>query len=76
VQYGLGNFLWYASSRSSETGVLRLTVRGRTVVKNELLPATVTDSGQPVLLNGAAATRLSQRFAGLRGCTGLADHPS
>jgi poly-gamma-glutamate synthesis protein (capsule biosynthesis protein) len=76
VQYGLANFLWYATSRSTETGVLRLTVRGRSVVRNEFLPAVVSSTGQPVLLTGAAAAKLSQRYAGLRRCTGLANAPS
>jgi poly-gamma-glutamate synthesis protein (capsule biosynthesis protein) len=76
VQYGLGNFVWCVNSRSTDTGVLRLTLRGRSVVKNEFIPATVSDTGQPRLLAGAAATNLGQRFAGLRACTGLAGQPS
>jgi poly-gamma-glutamate synthesis protein (capsule biosynthesis protein) len=76
VQYGLANFLWYSTSHSTETGVLRLTVKGRTVVRNEFLPAVVSATGQPVLLTGTAATKLSERFAGLRRCAGLADRPS
>jgi poly-gamma-glutamate capsule biosynthesis protein CapA/YwtB (metallophosphatase superfamily) len=76
VAYGMGNFLWYGSSYSTETGVLRLTVRGRDVIKTELLPAKVSANGQPTLLTGAAAARLSKRYAGLRGCTGLAGQPT
>jgi poly-gamma-glutamate capsule biosynthesis protein CapA/YwtB (metallophosphatase superfamily) len=76
VQYGLGNFLWYATSHSTETGVLRLTVRGRDVVHAELLPAVVSSNGQPMLLSGSAAGRAGSRYAGLRRCTGLADGPS
>jgi poly-gamma-glutamate capsule biosynthesis protein CapA/YwtB (metallophosphatase superfamily) len=72
VAYGLGNFLWYGTSKSVETGVLRLTVRGRAVTKREFLPAVVSDTGQPTLLTGAAATKLSQRYAGLSTCAGLA----
>jgi poly-gamma-glutamate synthesis protein (capsule biosynthesis protein) len=75
VQYGLGNFLWYSVSHSTETGVLRLTVRARTVVKSEFLPAVVTTSGQPELLAGTDAAKLSQRYAGLRRCTGLSPAP-
>jgi poly-gamma-glutamate capsule biosynthesis protein CapA/YwtB (metallophosphatase superfamily) len=78
VQYGLGNFLWYTgnSTAAMETGVLRLTLRGRTVVRSEFLPAVVTGTGQPRLLTGAAADSLSRRFAVLRRCTGLAGEPS
>lgn len=75
VAYGLGNFLWYGTSRSTDTGVLRLTVRDRTVVKNEFLPAVVSGTGQPTPLSGAAATKAVQRYVGLRSCTGLATTP-
>jgi poly-gamma-glutamate synthesis protein (capsule biosynthesis protein) len=76
VAYGLGNFLWYGNSHSTETGVLKLTLEGRAVVKNEFIPAVVSVTGQPVPLAGDAATKLSRRFAGLRNCTGLAAEPS
>jgi len=71
VHYGLGNFLWYGSSHSVDSGVLRLTVRGRTVVRNEFLPAVVSETGQPVLLSGAAAERVRDRVARAQRCTGL-----
>jgi poly-gamma-glutamate capsule biosynthesis protein CapA/YwtB (metallophosphatase superfamily) len=78
VQYGLGNFLWYSanSAAATETGVLRLTLRGRAVLRNEFLPAVVSATGQPRLLAGAAAGSLSRRYAVLRGCTGLAGQAS
>ncbi|MBY8870277.1 CapA family protein [Micromonospora sp. PLK6-60] len=72
VHYGLGNFLWYAGSRSTDSGVLRLTVRGRAVTRTEFLPATVSGSGQPVLVSGAARDRIEERVATARRCTGLA----
>jgi poly-gamma-glutamate synthesis protein (capsule biosynthesis protein) len=75
VAYGMGNFVWYGSSRSTETGVLMLTVRGRSVVSWHLVPAVVSASGQPVPLTGAAADRLKTKFAALRPCTGLAEAP-
>lgn len=71
VAYGLGNFLWYGDSASTQTGVLRLAVRGRQVVRSELVPAVVSGTGQPVPLAGAAAKRQRDRFADLRKCTGL-----
>jgi poly-gamma-glutamate synthesis protein (capsule biosynthesis protein) len=76
VAYGLGNFLWYADSFSTETGVLKLTVEGRKVRKNEFVPAMVSATGQPVLLRGDAAAKVSKRYAGLRQCAGLAAKPS
>jgi poly-gamma-glutamate capsule biosynthesis protein CapA/YwtB (metallophosphatase superfamily) len=71
VAYGMGNFVWYGTSRSTETGVLMLTVRGRSVVGWSLVPAVVSASGQPVPLAGEAGVRLKTKFAGLRGCAGL-----
>jgi len=76
VAYGMGNFLWYGTSKSTETGILKLTVRSRTVIHQEFLPAVVSDSGQPRLLTGTAATKLNQRYTGLRGCAGLSATPS
>ncbi|MDW5325286.1 CapA family protein [Plantactinospora sp. KLBMP9567] len=72
VHYGLGNFLWYGDSKSTDSGVLRLTVRGRTVIRNEFLPATVSRTGQPVLVSGAARERIEDRIAAARRCSGLA----
>jgi poly-gamma-glutamate synthesis protein (capsule biosynthesis protein) len=72
VAYGLANFVWYGDSFSTETGVLRLTVAGRSVTKVDFAPAVVSETGQPVPLQGEAAARVSQRYAGLRGCAGLA----
>jgi poly-gamma-glutamate synthesis protein (capsule biosynthesis protein) len=71
VAYGLANFVWYGDSFSTETGVLRLTMDGRKVARNEFVPAVVSATGQPVRLEGAAGSALTRRFAGLRTCTGL-----
>jgi poly-gamma-glutamate capsule biosynthesis protein CapA/YwtB (metallophosphatase superfamily) len=71
IAYGMANFVWYGDSFSTETGVLKLTMSGRKVVRNEFVPAVVSATGQPLVASGAAATALSSRFAGLRGCTGL-----
>ena len=71
VHYGLGNFLWYGASHSTDSGVLRLTVRGRDVIKNEFLPATVSSTGQPVLVSGAAEKKIRDKLASVRRCTGL-----
>jgi poly-gamma-glutamate capsule biosynthesis protein CapA/YwtB (metallophosphatase superfamily) len=71
VAYGLANFVWYGDSFSTETGVLKLTMSGRKVVRNEFVPAVVSATGQPLIATGAAATALGSRYAALRGCTGL-----
>lgn len=76
VAYGMANFLWYGTSKSTETGVLRLKVRDRTVTSREFLPAVVSDTGQPTLLTGTPATKLSQRYASLQTCAGLASTPA
>ncbi|WP_238006813.1 CapA family protein [Dactylosporangium sp. AC04546] len=74
VAYGLGNFVWYVGS--ADTGVLRVQVHGRSVVKAELVPAVVSGTGQPKLLTGTAASALTKRFTDLRRCTGLAPAPA
>ncbi|WBB69085.1 CapA family protein [Micromonospora sp. WMMD812] len=71
VHYGLGNFLWYGNSHSTDSGILRLTVRGRTVMRNEFLPATVSGTGRPVLVSGAAKERIEDKLATAKRCTGL-----
>jgi len=78
VSYGLGNFLWWWNdAASNDTGVLRVTLRARKIADVEFLPAHISrDTGQPLPVTGAEATRISAKFTALRGCTGLADAPS
>jgi poly-gamma-glutamate capsule biosynthesis protein CapA/YwtB (metallophosphatase superfamily) len=76
VAYGLANFVWYGDSFSTETGVLKVTMDGRRVAKTEFVPAVVSQTGQPEPLSGPAAAKVSQRYAALRGCSGLAGEPS
>ena len=84
VAYGFGNFLWYGTSHTTQTGVLRLTLHPGTgsgagfpgaQVRPEFLPAVVSGTGQPVLLTGAAKSSAAQKYANLRGCSGLAASP-
>jgi hypothetical protein len=78
VDYGMGNFLWYSSGLVPEavnSGVLKLTVRGRTVVQHSLVPAVVSDTGKPVRVTGAVADEQLKHFADLRGCAGLDSKP-
>ncbi len=76
VAYGMSNFIWYINS-DNDTGVIRVTLSGSTVVKTEFLPAYIDrTTGQPIPSTGAEAARIAARHAALRGCTGLADAPS
>jgi hypothetical protein len=75
VAYGMGNFLWYGTSHSTQTGVLRLTLHPDAPLGAEFLPAVVSATGQPVLLTGSTRTVAAQHFADLRGCAGLSPTP-
>jgi poly-gamma-glutamate synthesis protein (capsule biosynthesis protein) len=77
VQYGLGNFLWWRDDAySNDTGVLQVTLHGSAIVKTELVPAVISRrTGQPELATGKDAARISQEYADLRACTGLAATP-
>ena len=75
VDYGLGNFVFYSGGGvTAQSGVLRLTVRGRAVTEARWLPAVIS-AGQPIPLAGAAAARAVAAWKALRGCTGLAASP-
>jgi poly-gamma-glutamate synthesis protein (capsule biosynthesis protein) len=73
VHYGLGNFVWYTGSHSTDTGVLRLTVGKEGVVKREFLPGVVSATGQPVPATGAAKRRVERKLAQAAKCTGLSE---
>ncbi|MFG1809474.1 CapA family protein [Streptomyces sp. NPDC049040] len=78
VAYGFGNFLWYGSSpypHSDQTGVTTLTVTRGKVAKAVFTPALVDGKGVPQPQQGAAARQITDRYAQLRGCTGLATAP-
>jgi hypothetical protein len=51
--------------------VLRLTFRGREVVRADLNPARIDQRGVPVPATGEIAARIGRKWAGLLGCTGL-----
>ena len=76
VAYGMGNFLWWLPSYSTETGVLKLVLHPDGSLTNTFYPAIVSDTGQPVPATGADATRIGTRYAGLRTCAGLTAAPS
>ena len=76
VDYGLGNFVFYAGTPLTEqSGVLTLTLRGRRTTAARWTPALI-GGGLPRPLNGAAASQASAAWDDLRGCTGLAGAPS
>jgi poly-gamma-glutamate synthesis protein (capsule biosynthesis protein) len=76
VNYGLGNFVFYAhGGAAAQSGVLTLTVRGRAVTRARWTPAVIS-GGVPIPTTGSAADRAVASWNGLRGCTGLAAEPS
>lgn len=75
VDYGLGNFVFYAHTPATqESGVLMLTVQGRGVTAAQWTPAQIR-SGLPRPLTGAAAAQAKASWDSLRGCTGLSPSP-
>ena len=75
VDYGLGNFVFYARTPQTEqSGVLLLTVRGRRVTAARWAPARIR-YGLPRPLTGAAARVGLAVKDDLRGCTGLTATP-
>ena len=71
VDYGMGNFLFYAASgRTADSGILEVTLRGRKVLKAQWKPATIS-GGVPRLLAGASRQQALAKWNGLRRCTGL-----
>ena len=75
VAYGLGNFLWWEHSYSTSTGILELTLHPRAPLTARFVPAVVSATGQPVVLDGAKARRAAASYARLRSCTGLRSRP-
>ncbi|MGW5362662.1 CapA family protein [Actinopolymorpha pittospori] len=73
VSYGLGNFVWpnRNSAREITTGVLTLTVKGRTVTSADWAPATIGVDGLPAFARGEEASKMREDFAGLRSCADL-----
>ena len=75
VNYGLGNFVWY-HDHPSDTGVLRLRLKGGRVVSDRLTPARIGPlGGSPRPLTGVARHRAIADWQVRRGCAGLASTP-
>lgn len=77
VDYGLGNFVFYASGTgpTTETGVLLLDVTGRRVTKAQWVPARISD-GIPVAQTGSSGQSIVDHKTALRACTGLLPSPA
>ena len=75
VDYGLGNFVFGARrEQTTRSGVLTLTVSGRSVTAAEWTSAQIR-SGAPVLLTGEPARKAVADKDSRRGCTGLSATP-
>jgi poly-gamma-glutamate synthesis protein (capsule biosynthesis protein) len=76
VAYGMGNFLWWENSYSTATGVLELTLHPHAPLTARFIPAVVSATGQPIVLDGAAARQAVAHYDSLRACTELAPQPT
>ncbi|MEZ0491007.1 CapA family protein [Kineococcus sp. TBRC 1896] len=75
VDYGLGNFVFYArGGAAARTGVLTLTLGAGRPPRPTWTPAEI-DAGVPVPLTGSAATTATTAKDALRSCTGLRAQP-
>jgi hypothetical protein len=75
VDYGLGNFVFYArGGPTAQSGVLLLTLRGRAVTASRWIPAVISN-GIPIPLQGPQATQAVASWQSLRRCTGLSAKP-
>ena len=72
VDYGLGNFAWYASASgvTAETGIVLVSVTGSRVKGYRFEPAQISN-GSPYLLSGWERRSAIRAWRSLRSCTGL-----
>ncbi|WP_432945440.1 CapA family protein [Kribbella sp. CA-253562] len=80
VAYGMGNLLWGSGLPAPEDwrgGVLKLTLRGRTVVERDFTPTTLSpETRQPLEFTAVEADKERARVNGLRDCASLARSPA
>ncbi len=76
VHYGLGNFLWYSESKSTDTGLLTVTIRDGKVKTRKFVPGVVSNNGQPKPVTGDALRAVQTRLDQAARCTGLAAEPA
>jgi poly-gamma-glutamate capsule biosynthesis protein CapA/YwtB (metallophosphatase superfamily) len=75
IDYGMGNFFFYAASGpTAASGILELTLSGRKVLKAQWKPATIS-GGVPRLLSGASRQQALTKWNALRRCSGLTARP-
>ncbi len=71
VHYGLGNFVFYTEGGAgADSGVLLLTINGRTIEEYEWIPARLR-SGVATALDEEAAPAALANWESLRSCTDL-----
>ncbi len=76
VAYGLGNLQFKTSSEDArETGILTLSVTGRSVASPTWHPARIDGSYQPQLLQGEAAREAVSQWESYRECARLTSTP-
>ena len=78
VNYGLGNFLFYAGGRGNdtvETGVQLVTVEDGKVTGAQWRPAKIQNNDLPKLYEGDAADQAQRDWEARRRCTGLSATP-
>ena len=73
VSYGLGNFVWWRSNSevAITTGVLTLTLEGRTTVEARWTPMRISETGLPVVQTGADALAGLAYWEQVRECSDL-----
>jgi len=79
VHYGLGNFLWYGPSKSTDTGLLTVTVSGSGAWKatnRVFTPGVISSTGQAKPVTGSELASAQQRLARAASCSGLSRTPS
>lgn len=76
VHYGLGNFLWWSKSRSTDSGLLTVTVSGGKVTNRSFTPAVIGGTGQAKPVSGSQQAAIQQRLERANKCGGLASNPT
>ena len=71
VDYGLGNFVFYADGgAAAQTGVVEVTATGRRIDGYRFVPATIS-GGRPEPVTGSEKASRIADWKALRDCTGL-----
>lgn len=75
VAYGMADFVWNAPTYSNATGVLLVTLHPHQALTARFVPATVSNTGQPIADTGLAASQAGADYRGLRTCAQLSARP-